>query len=76
MTLTEALKSGRRFRREGGCAWHRSGPWTDGDVLADDYQLEPVAVMVTMEQLRLAVLKVIPTTTDRHLNLVCMELGL
>jgi len=84
MTLIEALKSGRRFKR----GLHGAGfqlpcgsmkeyyRWADSDVLADDWELEPATVMITTEQLHAAILKVSPVATDYQIYAVCRELGL
>ena len=54
MTLIEALKSGSRFKREGECVWHRTGPWTEDEVLAGDWGLESLSVTITRETLAAA----------------------
>ena len=58
MTLIEALKSGRRFRLGLDGEWLENaygyGQFSIEQVLADDWELEPVSVTITRETLAVA----------------------
>lgn len=64
MTLIEAVKSGRKFRRKIWADRFGRDYWTiygcrgflvlDEDVLADDWEVEPTPVIITREQFEAA----------------------
>lgn len=51
MTLTEALRSGRRFKHAGGSTFAIPPTFTAEDVVATDYVLEPEAKTITVAEL-------------------------
>jgi hypothetical protein len=88
MTLVEAIKSGKRFRRKAWVAYTSPDYWppnvagplsvTREDVLADDWEVKPDPVTITREQFNSAWDKAFSmdaSTVERHI-IMCRELGI
>lgn len=83
MTLIEAIKTGKRFRRKGSTEYYELGLLPNtffvvDEVMADDWEVEPTAVSVTREQFNSAwdkAFSVDASTVERHI-IMCRELGL
>lgn len=67
MTLQEAIKSGRRFRRRGALSWNAATPQTavpnqqipvynfvGREILADDWEVEEIQITITESVLKAA----------------------
>jgi len=89
MTLTEAIKSGKRFTRKGWVGYYDPTETADEaelfsarDVLADDWEVEQIKVTITRSQLidayRSTLNKIVLDKTKRidHINAIAAELGL
>ena len=77
MTLMEALKSKRRFKRGPSGAWMTpKDSFTVKQILDDRWELEGVRVTITRETLAAAWLEVFDEPPARDWDRFCEELGL
>jgi hypothetical protein len=69
MNILEAIKSGKRFKREGWDKFHSKSEYPNIDfdiILADDWETEPESVKVTKKQLLRAYLDSAKTDDVKH----------
>ena len=77
MTLMEAIKSKRRFKRGPSGAWLTTrDSFSLEQILDQEWELEGEITPITKEQLNAAIIKAIPGATDHQIYTFFKELGL